>query len=126
MPFLPEFALKWNDFKRFKDMDMTNDLEPYKYTFGKMNALTGPVNYYRANAKILYPDLRVKRPEKFATGLLLLGELDIYIHRRCAKMMMKRYDNMQFKVIKNANHFAQQHQPEETNRIIREFLKQNQ
>ena len=105
--------------------DECHDLEAYKYTFGKKNALTSPINYYRANVYILSSDSRVERPEKFAPGLLLLGEHDIYINRKVENLMMKHYDNMQFKFIKNANHFAQQHQPEETNRIIQKFLNQN-
>lgn len=121
---LPELALQWNDFIRFEEMGIPDDIEAYKYTFSKKNALTSPINYYRANVNILTPDTYVKRPDKFAPGLLLLGEHDIYIHRKIEVMMKKRYDNMEFQFIKNANHFAQQHQPQETNRIIQEFLKQ--
>lgn len=124
MRILPELALQWNDFIRFDEMGLSHDLEPYKYTFSKKNALTNAINYYRANVNILSPDTSVKRPEFFAPGLLLLGEHDNFIHRKVKHMMLKRYDNMQFQFIKNANHFAQQHQPEETNRIINEFLKQ--
>lgn len=120
---LPELALQWNDFKRLEVMGIPDDLEAYKYTFSKKNALTYAINYYRANINIFAPDTYVKRPDKFAPGLLLLGEHDVYVHRKMETLMMKHYDNMQFQFIKNANHFAQQHQPEETNRIIHEFLK---
>lgn len=126
MRMLPELALQWNDFIRFDEMGIPiQGHEAYKYTFGKKNALTNAINYYRANVNILIPDTRVKRPEKYAPGLLLLGEHDNYIHRKVEGMMLKRYDNMQFQFIKNANHFAQQHQPEETNRLIHEFLTQH-
>jgi pimeloyl-ACP methyl ester carboxylesterase len=38
-------------------------------------------------------------------------------------MAQRIYDKLEFKLIKGGNHFAQQHAPEETNRLIREFLE---
>ncbi|CRK96598.1 CLUMA_CG009929, isoform A [Clunio marinus] len=125
MPFLPEFTTSLQDFQMFKVMkhQTEEELEAYKYTFGKEGALTGPINYYRASAKFLFPDQPLKRPEKFAPGLYMLGEGDKYISPDSGKMAKELYDNLDFKFIKGANHFAQQHKPDETNRLIREFLE---
>lgn len=128
MPFLPEFSSRLSDLKIFERMNIKSeeDLEAYKYVYskvtGKQGAFTGPINYYRAAAKFLVLDTPIKRPSMFPPGLLLLGEGDKYISRACGKLTKKLYDNLQFKLIRGANHFAQQHAPDETNRMIREFI----
>ena len=123
MPMLPEIAVSLNDMTRFSLMDISKEeLEVYKYTFGQKDAFTGPINYYRANMKFLFPDPPLKRPLKFSRGLFLLGENDYYISKDSAPLLQKYFVNLDFKVVKGANHFAQQHKPEETNRLIREFL----
>lgn len=125
MPFLPEYTTRLNDLQIFKVMKHKNDadLEAYKYVFSQEGALTGPINYYRAAAKFLYPDPPLKRPTSFAPGLYALGEGDKYISRDSGKMAQKFYDNLEFKIIEGGNHFAQQHVPDATNRLIREFIE---
>lgn len=123
MPLLPELLLKQNDFNNFNKMQLPEDeVEPYKYTFSKKGALTGPINYYRANAKFLFPDPPLKRPTHFVPGLYMLGENDHFISQSTGKALQTYYDNLEFKIVVGANHFTQQHKPKETNRIIREFL----
>ena len=120
---LPEFSVVLDDMTRFNLMDISQeDLEVYKYTFGQKGAFTGPINYYRANMKFLFPAAPTKRPLKFSRGLFLIGEKDYYISKDSAPLLQKYFVNLDFKVVKGANHFAQQHRPEETNRLIREFL----
>ena len=123
MPCLPEFSIRCYDLKAFELMKLGSDedLECFKYTFSKPNALTPPINYYRA-IRILNPDEPLPRPSHFVPGLFLLGEYDKYIARATGKLAKEEFDNLEFKLIKGANHFAQQHKPEETNRILREFL----
>lgn len=99
------------------------DTEVYKYTFGKPGALTGPINYYRAAANFLFPDPPLPRPSSFVPGLFMLGEGDKFISRDCGKLAQKFYDKLEFKIISGGNHFVQQHVPEETNRLIREFIE---
>lgn len=125
IPFLPEFSTRLSDLKVFHIMKLENkeDVECFKYTFSKPGALTGPINYYRAAAKFLFPDPPLPRPTSFVPGLFMLGEGDKYISRDCGSMAQKRYEKLEFKLIKGGNHFAQQHVPEETNRLIREFLE---
>ena len=124
MPFLPEFSTSLHDLQFFKAMQTSDeDVEVYKYVFSKPGALTYPMNYYRA-AKFLFPDPPLPRPSIFVPGLFMLGEKDRYISRQCGKMAQKLFDNLEFKLISGANHFAQQHKSGETNRLIREFLEQ--
>ncbi|KAG5684138.1 hypothetical protein PVAND_013379 [Polypedilum vanderplanki] len=123
MPWLPEFVIRCNDLKSFDTMRLGSkeDVECFKYTFSKPGALTSPINYYRA-IKVLNPDPPLKKPANCAPGLFLLGEYDKYIARSTGKLAKAELDNLDFKLIMSANHFAQQHKPEETNRMIREFL----
>lgn len=82
------------------NLQKAEDVECFKYTFGKPGALTGPINYYRAGAKFLFPDPPLPRPTTFAPGLFMLGEGDKYISRDSGKMAQKCYDNLDFKLIK--------------------------
>jgi pimeloyl-ACP methyl ester carboxylesterase len=124
MPFLPETTLRFYDIQLFEKLKVGSkeDIECFKYTFNKPDAFTAPINYYRA-LRILYPDARLVKPKKCAPGLFLLGEYDRYISREIGPITQRYLDNVDFKIIKGANHFAQQHKPEETNRMIREFLE---
>lgn len=123
MLWLPEFVIRCDDLKSFEMMKLgsSEDVECFKYTFSKPGALTPPINYYRA-IRVLQPDPPLQKPSKCAPGLFLLGEYDKYIARKTGYITEKLLDKLEFKVIKGANHFAQQHKPEETNRLIREFL----
>lgn len=125
MPYLPEFCLRTYDMKGLKVMKQASEeeLEAYKYTFGKEGAYTGPINYYRAIIPHLMFSEPLKRPTKFVPGLYMLGETDKYIDRGSGAIAKELYTKLEFKIIKGANHFAQQHKPEETNRLIREFLE---
>lgn len=124
LPAFPEFILRFFDLAIFNvlELESEEDLEAYKYTFGKPGAFVGPVNYYRENVKFLYPFKRAERPKKFVPGILLLGEKDDYISTDCARQTQQYFDNLDFKFIPGANHFCHHHKPEETNRLIREFL----
>lgn len=123
-PWLPEFVIGFYDLKIFDAMKIGDkeDAECFKYTFSKPNALTGPINYYRA-ARVLYPDAPLQRPKKCAPGLFLLGEHDKYVSRETGNLAKAEIDNLDFKLIPGANHFAQQHKPDQTNLMIREFLE---
>lgn len=123
---IPELAFKLFDFKLFevlKSKSVTDeDIEAYKYTFSQADAIRGPINYYRANARFFTKLPYVQRPTNFAKGLYVLGEKDIYISKRSGKLLQKYYDNLEFKIMKNTQHFLQQENPEETNEFIRDFL----
>ncbi|XP_070502200.1 epoxide hydrolase 1-like [Chironomus tepperi] len=123
MPLLPEIALRMQDLRAFDKMKLgtAEDVECFKYTFAKKGALTCPINYYRA-IRVLDPDRRPPRPKNPVPGLYILGEYDKYISRETGPLAMKELDRLEFNIIKGANHFAQQHKPDETNRMIREFL----
>jgi hypothetical protein len=79
MPFLPEYSTRLHDLQIFKAMQTSEeDMEVYKYVFSKEGALTGPINYYRAAAKFLFPDPPLPRPSTFVPGLFMIGNTSIY------------------------------------------------
>lgn len=127
MPWLPEtsvrlFDLKALNFIGYQSSEVTReDVEVYKYVFGKDGALTSPINYYRANfsfhKKVVHP-----KPENFAPGLYLVGERDLYISKDSGPRLQKQFKNLEFKIVDKANHFCQQDKPEEVNKLMRDFL----
>lgn len=85
-------------------------------------ALTGPINYYRANISA-FKVPKQSKPKAFAPGLYLLGEGDHYISKATGPILQKQFKNLQFEVVEGANHFLQQDAPEKTNALLRKFLK---
>jgi epoxide hydrolase 4 len=124
VPKLPEFALRLFDLGIFGVLKFESEdvVEAYKFTFGKDGSFTGPLNYYRENVKFLFPYEKVPPPTTFVPGLYLLGEKDLYISPESGKLAMEMYEKLEFKIIKDADHFANQNHPKETNNLIREFL----
>lgn len=130
MPMLPEFTFSQNDYEEFLAIGSnklnknftTEDLEAYKYTFSKPGALTGPINYYRRNLT-LFGERRSPKITKYAPGLFILGENDHYISKSSGHHMQHQFQNLRFEAVRDANHFVQQNAPENTNALIREFLK---
>lgn len=130
MPYMPEFTLSLRDYdslraigsNKFSSTFTEEDLEAYKYTFAKKNALTAPMNYYRMNLEFFGERSRPKI-SKYAPGLFILGEKDLYISQESGAMLKKQFENLRFETVQGANHFVQQDAPEQTNQLIREFLK---
>lgn len=126
-PYLPEFVNRLYDLKAFELMQLNSetitddDVEVYKYAFAKKDALTPPLNYYRANLQFNAKN-RIK-PSIFAPGLYLLGEHDLYICKDTGPILQRIYKNLDYQVVKGANHFLQQDKYEEVNRIMRQFLR---
>lgn len=125
MPMLPELTMSLGDLQAFKtfDIESKEEIEAFKYTFGQQGALKPGIDYYRANCNFLFPTSPSPTPNTFVPGLFMLGEGDKYISRQSGDEAQKVYKNLEFKIIPGANHFCQQHKPEETNRFIREFLE---
>jgi epoxide hydrolase 4 len=129
VPQLPEFALRLFDlgvlkllYNKNNDNNQEEIIEAYKYTFGKENGYTGPINYYRENVKFLFPYERIPSPTNCVPGLYIIGEKDAYISPESGKLAMNMYEKLEFKIIKEADHFIVQNHAKETNAIIREFL----
>jgi pimeloyl-ACP methyl ester carboxylesterase len=61
-----------------------------------------------------------------ALGLIIFGELDDYLMHDNVTVAQKYVKNLQVRIVKGANHFVQQDDPDTVNRYIREFLRSTQ
>ncbi|KDR24344.1 epoxide hydrolase 1-like [Zootermopsis nevadensis] len=137
LPYLPELTLPAFDFIAFEKVFRRNkpkelsrvtdeDIEAFKYTFGKPNALTPPVNYYRQFMKTWSTTESSKDIIDITpNGLLIFGELDDYLTREILNLAQKNVKNLQVNIVKGANHFVQQDDPDTVNKHITEFLRSN-
>ncbi|KAL4719489.1 hypothetical protein ACJJTC_015210, partial [Scirpophaga incertulas] len=126
-PWLAEYMLQLNNLAIFdramivpgKDSVTPEDIECYKYWFGKQYAFTPPVNYYRAN--FVY-DMPNNQPNGNVPMLVIYGEKDAYLELSLIDRMKKRYGNIETAIIENCAHFLQQEEPQKVNKLIRDFL----
>lgn len=86
-----------------------------------LGALTAPINYYRANIPSTDNGSK-KRENDGENGLFVLGEKDAYISQRSIAVTQQMYPKGKVAIVSGANHFVQQDAPNETNRIIRDFV----
>ncbi|XP_049837049.1 epoxide hydrolase 4-like [Schistocerca gregaria] len=129
LPFLPELALRLDDFGIFdtifrmyaKVPIKKEEIEAYKYTFGKPGALTPPVNYYRALMEAPWHQPSPPRGKPLPPGLFLFGEKEFALSFDFLSHARDQI-GVPTAIVKEAGHFVQQENPEEVNRLIRDFL----
>jgi pimeloyl-ACP methyl ester carboxylesterase len=88
-----------------------------------VGAFTPPINYYRANGFSLSPPKSKLKKDIKAPGLYMFGEHDdhlVFDHLWTARNYIK---NLKVKMVKGANHYVQQDDPERVNNLIRDFLQ---
>ncbi|XP_046395000.1 epoxide hydrolase 4-like [Ischnura elegans] len=131
LPYLPELWAKSNDMRMFKILRAGNksskvtneDIEAYKYTFGKPGAFTGPINYYRANFVGMVNKDSPRQTRKITVpGLVVWGSKDFFLDIRIVEYTKKYAENLEVEVIEGGNHFVQQDEPEKTNAAMRKYL----
>jgi len=144
-PTIPEMGLKANDMQMLISMltdpsttgctdpgaFTAEDIEAWKYTFQQPNALTGPINYYRAAFRSPPP----KRTEKTGEskngppGIVQPPTLIIWGTNDAALSTELAHDSLQFcqkgtlRLIEGASHWVQQDRPGLCNQLIRDFLR---
>lgn len=133
IPKLPEWLLSSGDFKPLADglrkstfeKDIFTDevITAYKKSWNEHFALTGALNYYRANIlKRLFSKQNESNKIKVPT-LFIYGEKDQVILPETVKGIGEYIDNEYVEVrIPNAGHFVQQEASEAVTDSIREFL----
>ncbi|XP_026331017.1 epoxide hydrolase 3-like [Hyposmocoma kahamanoa] len=128
LPWIAEKLLQMNNLEAFdacflvrgKNTITKNDVECYKYWFGKQHTLTPPVNYYRANFEYVIPEK--KFCELNIPFLAAIPDKDPYLNTSLLDGMKKEYKYIETTVIKECGHCAQQEEPEMINKLIRDFL----
>ncbi|KAI3378030.1 hypothetical protein SNEBB_000104 [Seison nebaliae] len=110
-----------------KNFDVTED-EIWRYYFARPNALTGPINYYRAALKY-GKETKEKIYDSPLTDKILIiwGKndlaLDISLAHASYDAAQELSKNCQLRFIENASHWVQQDTPEQVNGIIKDFIQ---
>jgi len=140
LPRVPEITIKAHDFAlliagltkppfgcRNPKAMTEQDIAAWKYNFAQPGALTGGLNYYRANV----PD--IIHPKKPADGktqsflvkpptLIVWGTKDAYLENELASQSLKYCQNGKLHAIEGASHWVQFDRPDLVNPVVREFL----
>uniref|UniRef100_A0A915ELG8 AB hydrolase-1 domain-containing protein n=1 Tax=Ditylenchus dipsaci TaxID=166011 RepID=A0A915ELG8_9BILA len=120
-PMLAELRIKANDFAFLEQIFRSSkggglvhpenftdeDMEAWKYTFGTPNAITPPLNYYRAG--MMVAGKRHFSGEPVRPKTLIIWELKI---------------DARLEILEEASHWVQQDVPQQVNALIKEFIIQ--
>jgi epoxide hydrolase 4 len=127
LPWLPEFAMRFDDFAALRRLFKgeagfsDNAVERYVEAFADRRSLTGAVNYYRAafrEGQAL--PRRVRRID--APTLLIWGERDRYLVPELARGLDPWVSNLRVERLPEATHWVQHDEPDRVNRLLVEFL----
>jgi len=135
LPYLPELMLSGNDFSFFekvfrageagKKAFTDEDIDAFKYTFGKPGALTPPINYYRSMdiaTRMLNALTHDSQPKIPVSTLIVWGVKDMALSKSLAQNSADFMEKCEIKYIEEASHWVQQDAPQEVNKHMREFL----
>ena len=96
-----------------------DEIECYKYYFGKKGAMTGPINYYRANFTVTNPK---PFPDMIDTPTFVIwGRKDAYLSEELARCD-NYVTNFRYQYIDEGSHFVQFSHPNEVNELIHDFV----
>jgi pimeloyl-ACP methyl ester carboxylesterase len=129
LPWLPEFALRWANFKAltealrqslrpeaFSDTDVTK----YRAAWSEPGALTAMINWYRAIARKRGPAERP--PDVTVPVLVIWGVRDAYLVPELAEASAKLCANALVVPIDEATHWVQYDAPAQVNARLLAFL----
>ncbi|KAI1731554.1 alpha/beta hydrolase fold domain-containing protein [Ditylenchus destructor] len=134
-PVLPEIRFAANDFafleyvfrKRpsglvHQENFTDEDLEAYKHVFSKPNAVTPPLNYYRAGMRVVGRRHFSAEPVKPKT-LIIWGDQDAALDVEGAELSITLCRDARLERIPDASHWVQQDVPDKVNALIDEFIQ---
>lgn len=130
LPFLPEFLIKFGDYRAIdralqgmavdKSSFTPSDIQAYKNAAAKPGALTATINYYRNIARGF-----VDRPYREileVPTLMIWGENDRALGKELTYGTADYVRDFQIHYVPNCSHWVHQEQPQLVNRYIRDFL----
>jgi pimeloyl-ACP methyl ester carboxylesterase len=135
LPFLPEAALRRNNYAaierifrgtatdpaRFTDQD----IQIYKRAMAQPGALTAAINYYRASLQqggrgmFKGTGMRVQMPT-----LMIWGDQDIALGKELTYGTERFVPDLRIRYLPNCSHWVQQERPAEVNQYLLEFLSE--
>lgn len=133
IPWLPEAALRWNDYaipRRFfregparVSAAPAADVDRYVRALAEPGALTAMVNYYRATFRQAPSELsQFVRPISMPT-LVLWGDRDRYLVRELADGLEPWVSNVRVEHLPKATHWVQHDEPAQVSEQLVAFLK---
>jgi pimeloyl-ACP methyl ester carboxylesterase len=135
LPWLPELAMKIEDFSIFDQMiasetkpgtspeNTDENIAPYKYVFSQPGALTPPLNYYRARFRASTAQKTGVYDMDYTMPVLLIwGCNDTALDIAIPDAVEKEAPKIEVRRIPDANHFVQTDAPGEVNKIMRQWL----
>jgi epoxide hydrolase 4 len=130
LPWLPEFALRWENFKaltyafrqsRRPDAFSDADLAKYRAAWSEPRALTAMLNWYRAIAPKQVP---AEGPPRITVPVLVIwGVRDAYLVPELAEASAKFCTSASVASIDEATHWVQYDARERVNELLLAFLK---
>lgn len=134
LPFLPEFLFRLNDYAPLENalknttaergVFTDKDIAEYKKAWKEDSALTGMLNYYRANIfKRLFFKSPQNEPKITISTVFIYGEKDTAVLPETVKNIGEFIDApFEEFFIPNSGHWVQQEAAETVTQILREFL----
>jgi len=134
LPRLPEFACRRHDFAALEqawrkqpvhpDAFTPEDIAAYKLAFTGPDALTGPLNYYRA--AIRYRHDMFGPPQQIAAPTMLIwGERDPFATLRLTTGLEVWVPHIRIERIPDASHWVQNDVPDRVNELLVDFWKES-
>lgn len=128
LPWLPEFVLRWGNFKsltsalRQSRRPVTDaDLAKYRAAWSEPGALTAMLNWYRA---IVPKRVPAGSPPLITVPVLVIwGVRDAYLRPELADTSLKLCTNASATYLDEATHWVQHDAPERVNELLLKFLK---
>jgi len=109
-----------------KDVLTEEDLKVYVEAWSKPEAMTGAINYYRANMNpaILFSERTITFPKIKSPTLVIWGEQDAALSKDLTVGMDEFVDApYSIKCVPDCGHWVQLEEPALVNKYILEFLK---
>jgi pimeloyl-ACP methyl ester carboxylesterase len=132
LPWLPEFACRRNNFAALEQAWRTQPVHPgaftpddiaeYKHAFSGPDALTGPLNYYRAAFR--HRQDMFGPPQQIAAPTMLIwGERDPFATLQLITGLEEWIPQIRIERIPDASHWVQNDVPDRVNELLLDFLK---
>lgn len=132
LPWLPERALRKNDFAIFNPVFRAlrmslEDTQRYKAALSQPGALSATIGWYRAMARGLVKGAFRTLPAKVTVpACVIWGERDVALDPACNETLPRYVANLQIHYLTDANHWVQMHRPQEVNALLLAFLANDQ
>ena len=132
LPWLPEFILRRRDWALLvrvlrntspPGVFSNSDLERYKESWARKDALTGMLNWYRATLRLpLKLALDPKASRVRVPALLIWGKNDQFVGEAMARESLQYCDDGHLEMLESATHWVQHEQPRQVNTLLSQFF----